>query len=68
MGEGRKVSGSGVAQGGGGSLSIDTRDGHTFELRDATGASRRVTLRRRGGDPQLLSVGEGSEAGLHGEL
>lgn len=63
----------GVVQGGG-SLSITTYDGHTFEIPDADGTSKRVTVRRSGGDPQLLPMGgsgggsEPEKAATHGEL
>lgn len=57
--------------GSGGSLSIDMFDGHILELRGAAGLSKRVTVRRRDGDPQLLSVGKISDMKQdhpHGEL
>lgn len=62
----------GVAQGGGGSVQIWTYDGHTFDIRDSdAGTSKRVTVRRSNGDPQLLPVGVGSPsvaAHARGEL
>merc|ERR1719333_1744178 len=61
----------GVVKGGGGSSRIVTYDGHVLELRSASGSSKRVTMRRRDGDPQLLSVGKISDMEpdhAHGEL
>ena len=48
----------GMVRNGGGSMSIDMFDGHILELRSVTGLSKRVTMRRKDGDPQLLSVGK----------
>jgi len=47
----------GVAKGGGGSLNINARDGHTIVYKDASGTSKKVKVRRSDGDPQLLTVG-----------
>ena len=50
----------GVVQGRGGSLSLRAYDGNTFKIH-VNGTTKRFTVWRAGGDPQLLSVGELSE-------
>ena len=59
----------GVAKGGGGSLNINTFDGHKIVYKDTSGTRKQVRVFRSDGDPQLLTVGTDSlKIHTYGEL